>query len=403
MKKEIAIIAISLIAAVAAACGTEEQAADQIPTVTGVKVETVKSSAVEDIYEAVGTVRSKTTSVLSSKVVGHITAVRVREGDRVRAGQLLIEIDDRDTVAQLRKAQAGTREAENARHEIESAIRAAEAAQTAAEANQALAASTYTRFQALLQRRSVSQQEFDEVQAKYKAATAEAERAQQILASLHAKSNQVLARMDQARADVASAQVYVGYARVTSPMNGIVTAKQADIGVLAAPGVPLITIEDDSHYRLEAAVEESQIGQIRPGDQAHVRIDALGSTELVGRVAEIVPAADPASRSFTVKIEWPAETGQTGARPMLRSGLYGKVRFTVGHKPAITIPQTVIIERGQLVGVYVVDQSNIARWRLIKTGKHYGDRVEILAGIKDGDRIVVENVGAVSDGVMIRE
>lgn len=403
MKKKLAIITLSLIAALSISCGEKPEAEATIPTVTGVKIETVRPAAVEDAYEAVGTVRSKTTSVLSSKVVGHITAVHVREGDRVRAGQLLIEIDDRDTLAQLRKAQAGTREAENARQEIESAIRAAESAKAAAEANQALAASTYTRFQALLQRRSVSQQEFDEVQAKYKAATAEAERAQQILASLHAKSHQVLARMDQARADVASAQVYVGYGRITSPMAGVVTAKPAEVGVLAAPGVPLITIEDDAHYRLEAAVEESQIGKIHLGDQVRVRIDALGQGEIAGRVAEIVPAADPASRSYTVKIELPVETGRTGARPMLRSGLYGKARFSVGQKPAITIPQKAVIERGQLVGVYVVDPSNIARLRLIKTGKQYGDRVEVLSGINDGDRIIVGNVEVVSDGVMIRE
>jgi RND family efflux transporter MFP subunit len=404
MRKKIATIAISLIAAVTAACGSkEEAAAEKVPTVQGVKVETVKSTAVEDFYEAVGTVRSKTTSVLSSKVVGNVVAVHVREGERVRAGQRLIEIDDRDAAAQLRKAQAGGREAEDALPEVDSAIRAAASAQAAAEANKALATSTFNRYKALLERRSVSQQEFDEVQARYKAATAEADRANQIYQSLLAKKNQVLARMDQAKADVASAQVSLGYARVTSPIVGIVTAKQAEVGVLATPGVPLITIEDDTRYRLEAAVEESQIGKIRLGEQARVQIDALGSGELTGRVAEIVPAADPASRSYTVKIDLPAEAGKDGARPMLRSGLYGKVRFVTGQKQTITVPQQAIIQRGQLVGVYVVDQSSIARLRLIKTGKQYGDRVEMLSGINDGDRIIVEKVEAVSDGMMVRE
>src|SRR5207253_2269114 len=120
----------------------------------------------------------------------------------------------------------------------------------AAEANQALAASTFNRYRALLERRSVSPQEFDEVQAKYRVADAEAERASRMLAALAARKNQVLARIDQAKADVSSAHVFASYARVASPMNGIVIARQAEVGTMASPGSPLITIEDDSHYRL---------------------------------------------------------------------------------------------------------------------------------------------------------
>lgn len=403
MRTKFAIIVISLIAVATAACGrNDEAAAEKVPTVTGAKIEVVKAAPVEDVYEAVGTVRSKTTSVLSSKIVGHVVAVHVREGDRVRAGQLLIEIDDRDVVAQLRKAQAGVHEAQDALEEVERAIAAAESARAAAEANKALATSTFTRYQTLLQRRSVSQQEFDEVHAKYKAATAEAGRTNQISQSLLAKRNQVLAKIDQAKADVTNAQVYVGYARVTAPIAGIVTAKQVDVGVLAAPGVPLITIEDDAHYRLEVAVEESQMGKIHLGDPARVHIDALGQGEIAGRVAEIVPAADPVSRSYTVKIDLPMGAKDADGRPPLRSGLYGRARFTIGQKSMMTIPQKAIIQRGQLVGVYVVDSSNIARLRLIKTGKPYGDRVEVLAGLKEGDRVVMENVEVVSDGSRVQ-
>lgn len=402
MRTTSALIAIGVIALAATSCGEKkEAAAEKVPTVTGVRLQTVTAVPVEDFYEAAGTVRSRTTSVLSSKAMGTVRAVFVREGDRVRAGQVLVEIDDRDLVAGLRKAQAGLREAENALDEMERAIAAAESAKAAAEANRTLAASTFARYRALLERRSVSQQEFDEVQARYKAATAEAERESQMLASLQAKKNQVLARMDHARADIAAAQVMVGYARVTSPINGIVTAKQAEVGMLAAPGVPLVTVEDDAHYRLEVTVEESQIGTIHPSDPVRVVIDTLGDRELTGRVAEIVPAADPASRTFTVKIDLPMEGGKDGARPILRSGLYGKARFTVGRKQALLIPRQAIVERGQLIGVYVVDESRIARLRLIKPGKPYGDRLEVVAGLNEGERIVVENVGTISDGTRI--
>ena len=167
--------------------------------------------------------------------VGNILAVHVREGDRVRTGQLLIEIDDRDTQAQLQKAQAGLREVQDAVEEIEQNIRAAESARDAAEAGRSLALATFNRYKALLEQKSVSQQEFDEVQAKLKIAEAEVDRAGRMLQALLAKKNQVLAKMEQVKADITSAQVYVGYGRILSPMDGIVMSKQAEVGLLAAP------------------------------------------------------------------------------------------------------------------------------------------------------------------------
>jgi RND family efflux transporter MFP subunit len=212
-----------------------------------------------------------------------------------------------------------------------------------------------------------------------------------MLSSLVARKNQALAKIDQAKADVANGQVYQSYGRVASPIKGIVTAKQAEIGAMAAPGAPLLTVEDDSHYRLEASVEESQIRNIHVRDQVQVRIDTLGDEEVSGTVSEIVPAADPANRSNSVKIDLPA-------RPALHSGSFGRARFPSGQKQAITIPQRAITERGQLVSVFVVDLSGTARLRLIKTGKAYGDRVEVLTGLSDGERIVVDRVEAISDG-----
>jgi RND family efflux transporter MFP subunit len=211
---------------------------------------------------------------------------------------------------------------------------------------------------------------------------------------LAAKKRQALAQIDQAKADVANAQVFVSYARITSPISGVVVAKHTEVGSTATPGAPLLTIEDGSRYRLEVAVEESQLGKIGMGQQARVRIDALGADDLEGGVSEITPAADPMSRSYTVKIDLPARQG-------LRSGLYGVARFTSGRKQAILIPQKAVAQRGQLAGVFVVDDAGVARLRLIKTGKAYGENVEALSGLSDGERIVVDGVANVRDGVKI--
>ena len=374
------------------ACGRRpDSATEKLAPIPNLKIEKVIVAPLDNFYEATGTIRSKTTSVVSSRIMGSIIAIHVREGDRVRVGQTLIEIDSRDATAQLQKAQGGIREAEGALDEIERNLQAAESGKAAAEASLALAASTYNRYKMLLERRSVSPQEFDEVQAKYKVADAEAQRATRMLSSLVARKNQVLAKIDQAKAEVVNAHVYTSYGRVASPMNGIVTAKQAEVGAMAAPGAPLLTLEDDSHYRLEASVEESQIRSIQVSDQVQVRIDALGDDEQSGTVSEIVPASDPASRSNVVKIDLPVQSA-------LRSGSFGRARFSSGQKQAITIPKRAIIERGQLVSVFVVDDAGIARLRLIKTGKAYGDRVEVLTGLSDGERIVIDGVEAVSDG-----
>ncbi len=391
----IIIFMIFLTGFVLISCGRkEEPMVEKAAPVQGVKTIVVQSSPVQADYEAVGTVRSKTTSVLSSKTVGQVVAVHVREGDRVKTGQLLVEVDDRDTRAQLQKAQAGLREVQDAQEEIEQNIHAAESAKEAAEAGRTLAQATFDRYKALLDERSVSQQEFDEVQAKLRVAEAEVARSQRMLQALRAKKNQVHAKQEQARADISGAQVYVGYSRILSPMNGIVISKQAEIGLLASPGVPLLTVEDSSHYRLEVSVEDSVVGKIRLGTPVQVSIDALGQQEFSSKVAEIVPSSDPGSRSSTVKIDLAGATNSS----LLRSGLYGKARFPVGEKQILKLPQKAVLERGQLSSVFVVDPSNTVHLRLIKTGKTYGDQVEVLSGLNDGDRVVVEGMERVQEG-----
>jgi len=399
MKKNLPLFLVPMLVIGFSACGKkEEKPPEKVVVVTGVRVETVKASTQEDVYEAVATVRSKTTSVLSSRIMGTIVAIHVKEGDRVQAGQLLVEIDNRDAAAQLKKAQAGLREAEEMLQETERMIQANESAKTAAEAEQSLAASTFNRYQALLERKSVSQQEFDEAQARYRGKTAEVERTKEMVRSMQARREQVLARIDQAKAEISQAQIFVGYGRIQSPLQGIVTQKQAELGVLAVPGTPLLTLEDNARYRLEAAVEESRLGKIRLGDSVRVSFDALGDQEWTGRVGEIQPTADPASRSSLVKIDLPESLIKKAPGRILRSGLYGKARFAAGKKETLTIPHKAVFQRGQLVQVLVVDASQIAWLRLIKTGKIYGERIEVLSGLGEGEKIILEGVERVNEG-----
>ena len=390
-------ILIGCAAALFLSCGSKEGFSKTASPPQKVKIEKALASPVENTCEAMGTVRSKTSSVLSSKVLGLIFSIHVREGDRVKAGQLLVEIDDREMKAQLEKSRAGLKESQYALDEIEKAIRGGEAEKKAADARLALASSTLDRYKGLFERRSVSSQEFDEVQTKNTAAMADADQASERLQALLAKKNQIIARIDQAKADTVNAETSLSHTRILSPIDGIVTAKPADVGQMAAPGTPLLSVEDETHYRLEALVEESRIGQIHLGDPVSVSIDALGQKPIAGQVSEIVPALDPASRSYIIKIDLRTPDSST----LFRSGLFGKVRFNTGTKKVLTVPVQSVLERGQLTFVYVVDPAKVAHMRLIQTGKTYGDRVEVLSGLSEGDQVILEPLSAVKDGAAV--
>jgi RND family efflux transporter MFP subunit len=249
------------------------------------------------------------------------------------------------------------------------------------------------RYELLLERRSISPQEFEEVQTKHKAAAAEAQRAAESVEAAKAKRLQALARIEQVEAELESAKIALSYSRLVSPMDGIVASKPADAGMLATPGMPVITIES-SDYELEALVEESRIGFIKPGDRAEVRFDAIAGN-LQGQVRNIVPAFDPSSRTYQVKLDLPAKTG-------LRSGYFGRAVFESGSRPALLVPQDSIVQRGQLTAVYVAE-GGIARLRLVKTGKQHGRSVEILSGLDAGTRIVVKPSSTLKDGARIQQ
>lgn len=386
------ILALSLVSFLLAGCSSKEPPHKPAPPATvNVPVETVALIQLPEQYEAVGTVAAKSTSILSSQIMGQVLAVHVQEGDRIKAGQVLIELDQRGLSAQTRKMESSVTEARQALNEVEKAIQAGESARTSAEVNRNLASSTYQRFQNLLERKSVSQQEFDEVSARYKMAQAEVARAEAMLESLRAKRSQTLARIEQARADVTSQHVSMSYSRISSPSAGLVTMKSVEVGSMAVPGMPLLKIEDSTVYRLEVAVEESRLRVLSLGVAVPVMIDALGIDPLSGKVSEIIPSADPASRSFIVKIDLPGN-------PSLRSGLFGKARIQTGQTQVMAVPRTALVEQGQLTGVYCLDQDGIARLRLVKTGKTYQDRIEVLSGLKAGDRIVTKDVERVTEG-----
>jgi multidrug efflux pump subunit AcrA (membrane-fusion protein) len=392
MKRVVALIALTVVSASMGCHGSP--VAPIAPPEVKATVATLAKTPVDIWYEAVGTVRAKTSSTIQSKVMGHVTAVHVKEGDLVQPSQVLVEIDDRETLAQVQRAEGGLREAQETRQEVEKAILAAGHAKTAAEAGDALALATYERFKALAEKQAVSRQAFDEARAKQEEAAAESARAGEMALSVQAKRGEADARIEQAQAELTNARTFLSYTKIVAPFAGIVTRKTVDVGDLAAPGAVLLEVEDTGQYRLEALVDEALVRRAKQGDKAPVVLDGLGAEELPGTVAEIVPSADPASRTFVVKIDLPQE-------PSVKSGMFGRARFSMGQKETLTVPVSAIVQRGQLTGVYVVGGDNVARLRLVTIGKRYGDRIEALSGLQPGERIAADNVEQVVDGCVV--
>ena len=372
-------------------CGSGARPADEaqaIPTVKGVVIQKAALASVPETYDAVGTIRSRRQAVLSARLVAPVMAVHAREGDRVTTGQLLIELDDREVKSQLARATAGLQAAQEGLEEAEAGIQAAEKTIKSAQSSRELVAVTFRRHQALLDKRSVTQQEYDEARARLVAADAEVERSVAVLASVKARKRQAQARIEQAEAELGSARTIEGYPRIMAPIDGIVASRTAEVGNLASPGVPLMAIDQVS-YRLEANVQESEIHHVALGQSVRVRIEALGQ-ELDGPVSELVPAADPQSRTSIVKIDLPQIAG-------LRSGLYAEARFSVDDRKAIVVPRSAIVDRGQLEAVMAIDGERIARMRLIKTGRETAAGVEVLSGLAEGEVYVATGADKVAD------
>ncbi|HEX6823236.1 MAG TPA: efflux RND transporter periplasmic adaptor subunit [Candidatus Sulfotelmatobacter sp.] len=360
------LIVFSSVGALVACSGERRPQAEAPQIVRNISLIDVQKRKIPDLLQAVGTVRAEQTSTLAAQMMGNIIEIRVHEGDRVQRGQVLAVIDESQPRAAMDRAIA-------ANHASQQQL-------AGAETDLSLAESTLKRFQMLYERKSLSPQEFDEVRARQQAALARRDMAR--------------ADQEQAKAALAQAQTMLSYTTVRAPFDAVVTEKKVDAGALASPGMPLFTVEDVRRYRLEVAVNERDLAYVRIGQAAPVLVDALGNSELKGKVVEVVPAADPGSRSFLVKVELPGDS-------RLRSGLFGHAEFARGQRESVLVPRTAIVERGQLQAVFVVDQYKVAALHYITLGRPVKDEVEVLAGLQDGDRLVASPAGLELDGKQV--
>ncbi len=331
-----------------------------------------------ETIELTGTVRARVESTLSSRMSAWVREVRVRQGDTVAAGQVLAVLDAQDVEVGMRTAQAAVGEAESGIPEADQAI-------AAAQAQLELADATLRRLEDLFAKKSVSQQELDEVRSRQRAAEAGVRMAR-------ARRQQLDSRIARAREGVESTRVSLSWATLRAPFAGVITERRVEPGVLAAPGMPLFRIEQTSGgYEVIAPLDESRLRDVSRGAAARLMLDTVGDA-MEARVAEIVPAADPQSRTVDLKIPVSGKG--------LRSGLYARVSIPGRGRAVVAVPAPAVRERGQLQMVFVQD-SGAARSRLVTTGSRVDGRVEVLSGLRAGERVVSPVPDELVDGSRI--
>lgn len=287
---------------------------------------------------AVGTIRAVHETSIGSKLLGRVVEVNLKAGQQVKAGDVLVRIDDTELRARLQQANA--------------AVEAAEAARSQAAVDE-------ERFRALVKSQAVSQQEYDNKATALRLATADLSRAQET---------------------AKEAQATLEWATIRSPIDGMVIDKKVDAGDMATPGQVLVTLFDPKRMQLVASVRESLTRKLRPGQDIGVRIEGLDK-ECSGTVSEIVPEAETASRTFQVKVTGPCPTG-------IYSGMFGRILIPLEEEQVLVIPRRALRKVGQLELVDVAEGGRAVR-RAIRTGRTLGERVEVLSGLREGEEVVL--------------
>jgi len=303
-----------------------------------VRTQTVEAKPLASFEEVVGTVRAKLRATIEAKTSGRITDLPVVLGQKVRAGEPLARLHAPEIKARLEQAEATLQQAER----------------------------DSNRLSSLLNQNAVARADFEAADTRYRVA----------------------------KGAVAEARAMMGYVEILAPFDGVVTRKWVDVGDQAAPGKPLVDIEDPSNLRLEADVPEAIASKIKQDARMTIRVGQC-TGDLSGTIAEIAPIADPASRTFRVKLDVPASPG-------LMLGQFARLIVPAGEYTSLRVPASAVLQRGQMEILFVVENQR-ARLHLVRTGRRVEDETEILSGLESGDLVVVGNPQLLADGQRLEE
>ena len=361
-----------LTTAALAGCSARPAAAASSDAAEPIAVATAQV-AMTDVASAIDSgsvVQARNTATITSRILAPVREVRASPGDRCPEGQTLIVLDGDDLAASARAARSAALAAEQSSN-------AAAADLLAAEACLALARASHDRLAGLQAKRSATAQALDDAIAALRGGEAR-------VAAASARTSQATSAVESARAASDQARPTASFSTIAAPFDGVITEKLVEPGNMASPGVPLLRLEDIQGFRLEVRVDESRIGRIRNGDSVRI---LLGTRPRLSRAPWLRSAARwmQMRGRFSSRIALPDALG-------LRSGEFGKARFSGPPRRALTIPSSAIVRRGQLTSVFVVDKG-IARVRLVSLSEP-----EVLAGLMESEVVILSPPADVTDG-----
>ena len=301
------------------------------------------------LVSAVGSVEPEVRVHVSTRMMGWVNALHVAEGDTVAKGQKLLSIDDADMKAKRKQVEAGIREAEAV---VANAERMAE------------------RFQNLYEAKAVSKSQLDDVETGLERARA---------------------GRAQAKAARAELNVHMAYLDIRSPMDGVVTRRMVDVGDMAAPGHPLLFVDQLDRMKIVARLGEKHVNSVTAGDMVTVHVTSLDHATFKVEVARLISAANPGSRTYDIEM-----SVENDGR--LRPGMFARVDVTTGTRRGVVIPRSAVNERGQLTGVWIVDANSLAQLRWVRLGDDVDGGVEVISGLDGTETLVTSSTKPLAEG-----
>lgn len=355
-KKLIAILSISAI--LFTSCGKEKKEQTTAEPAIVVKVSGVSENVNGSFVTASGKIEAENSASLSTRMMGYVTKIHVKVGQKVGAGQLLVSIQNTDL--QAKKAQ------------VDASIMQATAGFNNAKKD-------YDRFVSLFKQQSASQKELDDITARYEMAKAGLEGAKQM-------RNEVMAQFS--------------YSNITAPFSGTVTNTFVKEGDMANPGMPLVSVEGVSKLEVTAMVSENDINAIKKGMPVKVLVKS-SNENLTGKVSEVSVSATNTGGQYLVKIN----LDKTNASVL--SGMFVNVQFPVENKSTasisemVLVPESALVNQGQLKGIYTIGTGNVAILRWLRLGKTFGNQVEVLSGLSANEQYIVSAEGKLYNGALV--
>lgn len=370
-------------------------------------------------YTATGTLEANNKVDLNSEAPGIISHILVREGDSVRAGQILMRFKADKQMAQVQQSAAGIAASQGSVEQQQAGISQFQALVNSAKVKLQLAKSELGRYEQLYKDEFISQLELEQKRAAYQTAAADYQSSLQQLSAIRAQAAQASSALAQSRSSYRYNLALAGETVIRSPFNGVIGSKYVDLGDYVAPTEKLITVVDQSVFRVQFTVPERYLGQLRLGLPVKVTFEGLTNKTASGQVNFIDPVVDPDAHTVRVKALLPASPG-------LKDGLLGNVSLGLGVIPdAVVIPEEAIVPQGEKTFVYVIQHEiykpremegekkpakkpeepagpvDVAHLREVTVGYREAGKVQIKSGLKPGDRLIVSGLQKVSDNLVV--